>query len=245
MDESLENFILRLADLKQNDKTITWQDIADNVYLNYGINRSESWVRKVVKDSMDLSNGEEILESLNEAKNQIEQKTFEMKKERVKLNDQRSQINSAIRRISREETIKEIAYEVAKSMSSQKTLPKRDPLEEISDCEAILCISDWHYGLDFKNPWNEFNPEICKNRIAKLRDKAIKYIKDHKCKKIHLANLGDLIAGRIHLTIRLESRYDVITQTLHVSEILSELINDLSKYANVNYYDCLDNHSRL
>lgn len=245
IDEALEDFVIRLADIKQKDKSVTWQSIADNVYLNYGISRSEAWVRKVVKNAMDLSNGEEILESLNETKIQIEQKTLEMKKERAKLNDQRSQINSDVRRISREETIKEIAYEVAKSMSSQKILPKREFLNETSDCEAILCISDWHYGLDFKNPWNEFNPEICKNRIAKLRDKTIKYIKSHNCKKIHLANLGDLIAGRIHLTIRLESRYDVITQTLHVSEILSEFINDLSKYANVNYYDCLDNHSRL
>ena len=251
-NESLEDYILRLSELKQMDKSITWQSIADKVALNYGVVRSEAWVRRMVKDSLDLAQEEEILESLIETKAQIDQKTLEMKKERVKLSDQRSSLNSAVRKIAREETIKEIAFEVASQMSKDKFLSapttyKNSGIKGILSCpnEAILCISDWHYGLDFKNPWNEFSPEICRQRIDSLKNRAIQYIKKYGCEKIHLVNLGDLIAGRIHLTIRLESKYDVITQTLHVSEILAEFINDLSACAEVKYYDCLDNHSRL
>ena len=248
-NESVENFILRLADAKKTDKTITWQGIADNIYLNYGISRSEAWVRRVVKESLSMVQSDEMLEQLAELKDQLWVKSLEIKKEKAKLSDQRAQLNADVRKISREETIKEIAFEVASQMSKDKFLTSKvyneSSIDSESDNEAILCISDWHYGLDFKNPWNEFNPEICKQRINRLKDKAIEHIKNHKCKKINLVNLGDLIAGRIHLTIRLESRYDVITQTLHVSEMLAEFIDELSRYAPIDYYDCLDNHSRL
>ena len=243
--ESVESYILRLADLKQTDKNITWQVIADNVYTQFGIQRSVSWVKKTVNQILAMSQTENLLDALNESRAQIELSTFEMKKERSKLTDRRAQMNAHIRTISREETIKEIAYEVANSMKETKFLQSYEPTSIVSDCEGILCIGDWHYGLEFKNPWNEFSPEICKERVNKLKDKAIEYVKRHKCKKLHLVNLQDLIAGRIHLGLRLDSRYDVITQTLHVSEMLAEFITDISRYVDIDYYDTLDNHSRL
>ena len=245
--ESLEEYILRLSDAKRTDKTITWQAIADNVSIQFGVIRSESWVRRVVKESLNLIDGEDLLTSLEEAKQSLVDKTLELKKERVKLQDERTQNNAYVRKLAREDTIKEIALSVAKEMSGKKFLPIYNTLNKATsnEKEAILCIGDWHYGLDFKNPWNEFSPEICKERIAKLKDKTIEYVKLNKISRLHLVNLQDLIAGRIHLGLRLESRYDVITQTLHVSEILAELITSLSKYVEVNYYDCLDNHSRL
>ena len=245
--ESLEEYILRLSDAKRTDKTITWQAIADNVSIQFGVIRSESWVRRVVKESLNLVDGEDLLTSLEEAKQSLVDKTLELKKERVKLQDERTQNNAYVRKLAREDTIKEIALSVAKEMSGKKFLPIYSTLNKATnnEKEAILCIGDWHYGLDFKNPWNEFSPEICKERIAKLKDKTIEYVKLNKISKLHLVNLQDLIAGRIHLGLRLESRYDVITQTLHVSEILAELITSLSKHVEVNYYDCLDNHSRL
>lgn len=244
--ESIESYILRLADLKQTNKDITWKVIADKVFINYGIQRSESWVRRTVNQLLAVSQTENLLEALNDSRTQIELSTFELKKERSKLRDRRTQMNAHIRTIQREETIKEIAQEVAASMATTKFLSSYSRQEKISnEAEGILCISDWHYGLEFKNPWNEFSPEICKERVNKLRDKTIEYMKRHKCSKLHLVNLQDLIAGRIHLTLRLDSRYDVITQTLHIGEILAEFITDISKYVNIEYYDCLDNHSRL
>lgn len=246
-DETLENYILRLSDAKKFDKQITWQSIADNINIQFGIVRSESWVRSVVRKSMDLEDGEELLSSILEAKQSLVDKTLELKKERVKLQDERTQNNAYVRKLAREDTIKEIAFEVANKLNETKFLPRYNNIKNATnvDKEAILCVSDWHYGLDFKNPWNEFSPEICRDRVAKLRDKTIEYLKKNKISKLHLVNLQDLIAGRIHLGLRLESRYDVITQTIHVSEILAELISSLSRYVYVDYYDSLDNHSRI
>lgn len=244
-DESVESYLIRLADIKETDKSVTWQDIADNVYYQFGIRRSESWVRKTVREILALSQTENLLGVLNETRLQYENTTLEMRKERAKLTERRNQINAQVRAISREETIKEIAHEVAVSMKETKFLKSYEKIDLEAESEAILCISDWHYGLEFKNPWNEFSPEICKTRINKLKTKTVEYLKRHKCNVLHLVNLQDLIAGRIHLGIRLDSQYDVITQTLHVSEMLAEFISDLSKYVNIQYYDCLDNHSRL
>lgn len=239
---------MRLANERKTNKLVTWQGIADAIFIQYGIARSEGWVRKVVKDELGLlSDEEELLDSINEAKAELDDKLLALKKERVKASDERTQNNAYIRKLSREETLKEIALITAQEMSSKKLLSKynNDAAKLDQDKEAILCISDWHYGMDFKNPWNEYNPEICRQRVSELRDKAIQYIRKNKCSRIHLVNLQDLIAGRIHLGLRLESRFDVITQTMQVSEILAELITDLSKLCPVNYYDSLDNHSRL
>ena len=48
--------------------------------------------------------------------------------------------------------------------------------------------------------------------------------------KLHVVNLSDLISGYIHLTLRLQNRYDVITQVMDIAEILAEFLNNLSKY---------------
>lgn len=246
-DESIIEYIMRLSEAKKSDKTITWQKIADQLLIQFGVERSEAWVRKVVRDELDLLCDEEItLDALVEAKTQLDNATLDLKKERVKISDERIQNNAYIRKLSREETLKEIALLTAQEMCSKKLLkPSNKELLLNSDREAILCIGDWHYGMDFKNPWNEYSPEICRQRVSQLRDITINYIKKNKCAKLHLVNLQDLIAGRIHLGLRLESRFDVITQTMEVAEILAELITDLSKICPVNYYDSLDNHSRL
>lgn len=246
-NESIVDYIMRLADEKKSNSAITWQGIADHLVTQFGVDRSEAWVRKLVKDQLGLTIGDEdLLESILEAKQSLDQSMLDLRKEKIKIADERNLTRSYVRKLSREETLKEIALLTAQEMSAKKLLPcpTRDLISNVNR-EAILCIGDWHYGMDFKNPWNEYSPEICRARVAQLRDKAIQYIKKNKCAKLHLVNLQDLIAGRIHLSLRLESRFDVITQTMEIAEILAELITDLSKVCHVNYYDSLDNHSRL
>ena len=244
--ESVIDFIMRLADLKKTNKAITWQLIADCVNSEFGLSRSESWVRRTVKDELGLSSMDDsIIQQVEEQKRQMDETYLKIRKEKVRLSDERCQVNAYYRALSREETIKEIALVTAQEMSSKKMLPKYTMSKINGNKEAILCISDWHYGLEFKNPWNEFSPEICKERISHLLEETISKIKLNDVKKLHLVNLGDLIAGRIHLGLRLDSRFDVITQTMEVSEVLAEFISSLTKYVQVEYCDVLDNHSRL
>jgi hypothetical protein len=131
-------------------------------------------------------------------------------------------------------------------MSSKKLLPiyfEEDTND--GDKKAILCISDWHYGIEFRNYWNTYDTTIAKERIAELCRKTIEYCSRNNVNQLYVVNLADLIAGRIHAQIRYQSRIDVITQTIEISEILAEFLTSLSKYFKIEYRDCLDNHSRL
>ena len=182
---------------------------------------------------------------LQQTNDQYEDKLLELKKERVKISDERTQNNAYIRRLAREDTIKEIALAYAEKMTSKKFLDIPKAIKDTSNRDAILCISDWHYGIEVENALNSYNPEICRERVTKLVVKTLQHCRAYGIKHINLLNLGDLIAGRIHLTLRLESRFDVVTQIMDVSEILAEMIAALSSELKVDYYSCIDNHSRL
>lgn len=219
---------------------LTFYDITDEMNERFNHSYSEGYWRRRYH-----SLASNILEEVSADENK-DDALMALKLERYKLADERTQANAYYRRLSREQTIKEIAIEVADKISSKKILPQFDIAHRANDSkEAILCISDWHYGMDFTNYWNNYNPDIARERIVKLQDMVTKTIVDEGISRLHIVNLGDMIAGRIHLTIRLESRIDVITQTIEVSEILAEFVHALSQYAKIDYYDCADNHSRL
>lgn len=246
-DESIDDYIYRMCSIRE-ELRLTWQEIADIINTECDLNYSESKYRKnwaaYLRGYNDRDREDVLPADIQEA---IDAK-IELEKERVKLRDERTQANAYIRRLAREETIKEIASSVAEKMNAIKMLPPvKEGVFSVTEGtkEAILEISDWHYGIECSNYWNTYNPEIAKERISRLRDKVLKYCLANEVKRIHVVNLSDLIAGRIHLSIRLESRFDVVTQVIEVSEILAEFLHTLAKHLDVHYYDCLDNHSRI
>ena len=185
---------------------------------------------------------------LDEQEARIDEKIDEFSRLKVSLADERSCNMRMLRRFSREESIKEIAHDFAVLMTQNVRMPMVvKPFQYKTDTkrEGILLLSDWHYGMECDNPWNKFNPDICRKRVEKLLNRTCELVKQHSLSHIHVMNLSDLIAGRIHSQIRFESRFDVITQTMEVAEILADFLNKLSAFCSVNYYDCLDNHSRL
>ena len=244
-NESEEDYQLRICSLKEQ-KGLYWDEVAQIINRELDLNYTESRYRKLYsayKKGRDETIGEDVTSELSEY---ILQK-LDLQKERVKLSDERTQINAYVRQLAREETIKEIALQCAQEMNSKKLLRNEKVVRDFfgEGNSAIVCLSDWHYGIDIKNYWNTYNPEIAKERIAKLRDEVTVRCLANGVKDLHVVNLSDLICGRIHLGLRLESRFDVITQVMQVSEILAELLNDWSKDFEIHYYDCLDNHSRL
>lgn len=251
--ETSKDFMERLISDKYR-LGLSWKDIAWYMKEFTGIVHDESYYRKNFAKLVEYNVSPYVEESSNEIHDSFyDAKTREqilaIQKERIKLSDERTQNNAYIRRISREDTIKEIAHAYALEMANKKPL-----LAHPSDStwnyryesnEAILCLSDWHYGIEFKNAWNSYNTEIARNRIDKLYEEVVDKCIRNNVKHINVLNLADMIAGRIHLTIRLESRIDVVTQTMEVSEILAEFLSNLSEHFDVCYYSCLDNHSRI
>ena len=257
--ESFDSYRKRVYELKQKGFIdLSWIEIGRLFENTFNVKRDESKWRKeagkMLAASQDIELSEQQVEYPNDVDitdadrlHQIQDALLEYKKERIKLSDERVQNNAYIRRMAREDTFIEIAKIVAKEMSSKKILtptinklPKTNKKQEL-----IVQLSDWHYGIEVNNFLNTFNPDICVKRVSQLLEVIIDYIHTNPVQKIYVVNLGDLISGRIHNTIRLESRFDVVTQCIHVCEILAEFLETLSKYAPIEYYDCLDNHSRL
>ena len=264
--ETDEEYEIRICGLK-DEFDLSWDDIAAIINTELGQNYTESRYRKmwkayclgvkntaIQKRPRNKQEGEYLTYDNNISKTEEEKSTefsdyiqqkIELQKERVKVSDERIQANAYIRALAREETIKEIALECAKEMNSKKMLEAPRAIECFGGNAAILQLSDIHYGLIVDNYWNKYNPDIAKEKIAQLRDKVIKYCKLNDVSDLYITELGDAIAGRIHETIRYQSRFDVITQIMQISEIIAEMITDLAQYFNIHYYCCLDNHSRL
>ena len=251
-NETEKEYRYRLYDYRRlYDPRFSFQTIADLIADETGIIKHKSTyareynkyiVASVVQEDSNETEATQL--PIEDMQNLL----FEAQKERFKSSDERTQMRAYMRRISREETIKEIALEAAEKIANSKQLlpTAETPIDAAKCAEAILELSDWHFGLEVNNYWNTFSPDICKERIAVLLKEVISFCYTFGVSSLHIVNLNDLIAGRIHSTIRLESRCDVITQTIEVSEILAEFISAITNEGiTVHYYDCLDNHSRL
>lgn len=217
---------------------------------NFNTNADESTTTSSCEDMCETCDNlsdclSDWAESLSSKDEYINTKLHELALKKVEVSDLVTQNNAYIRRLSREQTMKDIAADYARVMSKEKLLDLPDFEAITGTKEGILLISDWHYGMVCDNPWNKFDPDICKARVAKLLNKVIEIVKTNDLRKVTILDLADLIAGRIHMQIRIESRFDVITQTMQVCEILAEFISELSKHCYVDFYSCLDNHSRL
>ena len=215
----------------------TWGDIADIINEELNLEYSPDKYRKEAFKVLDKINVDAL---------KAEEKILEYNIEKSKLNEQRTQVTALTRRIAREETLKEIAHDVAKEISESKVLDIPETIvSKNEEKKAILCIGDWHYGLDVAVYFNQYNPDIAVQRVNKLILKVIELIQEHSIDDLYVINLGDMISGRIHLPLRINSRIDTVSQTMIVSEIISEFLTELSKHTKVNYISVTDNHSRI
>jgi hypothetical protein len=244
--ESKEDYQVRICGLKDS-QNMTWQQIANIINKECGLSFSESKYRK---DYFAYIRGynkreREILDSDSVLK-EYDAKILELKKEKIKLSDERIQNNSYIRHMSRTETLKDIAESVAKIIAKDnKFVFQNNPTTLPSKRVGILQTSDWHLGEIVESYLNTYNTDILIERLNKLIDKIISYCIEFKISKLYVVNLGDLISGLIHLKLRLETRENVIEQTIKSSELMANILYKLSKYAEIEYYSVLDNHSRV
>lgn len=135
----------------------------------------------------------------------------------------------------------------------KEEVSKLDPVEfhktninNNTNISGALILSDIHYGNVSDNVLNLYNTDICKERIKELLDKTIYYCSMHKVQTLYINLLGDLVSGIIHTSVRCEQEEDVISQTMHVSEILVQFISELSKYVpEIKVIGVQGNHSRI
>lgn len=175
---------------------------------------------------------------------EIEDQKLELEKEKIRMRDKKRELNSLIRRQARLENLEDYFKEVTENFEGV-SLPKTK--SNVDDKkEAAILISDWHIGMKFDGRFNTFNHEVAEQRIAKVKDKTLDTVRKENINTLHIANLGDMISGGIHVSTRVQAEEDVIQQVIRVSEYLKQFIKTfLDEGIQVEYYNIIGNHGRV
>lgn len=170
----------------------------------------------------------------------------EIFKERKLLSDQRRLYHRELTFNARTEHLMDKLVESANRLNEERPLVFNEKwFPQNIHKEAIMFWSDWHYGMITDNIWNKFNTKICKNRVKAFIEMSKEFIRLNNIDVLNVVMLGDSAHGSIHSTCRVESEEKTCEQLMHVSEIMAEALDDLSKVVNhITLYSCYGNHMR-
>ena len=247
--ETLEEYQIRLSlgllNREIGYEELEWEDIKELLQSDkhrdtlrregYGIRIYDEYMKVKLPEIIAKEEYEKIL---------TEQ--LKIKKEKVKLRDERNLINTQIRNLARKENLSEILEDKLKELNMQPKIINDEYRSRISSGKsAIALFSDWHYGIEVDNFLNKFNPDICRERVEKLTDKIIDYCQLNKIDKLHVFIMGDIISSENYNVIRLQNRENLIDQIINASDLLTKAIIKLSKYIPYCLIGvCTGNHCR-
>lgn len=243
--ESDDQYFYRICNMKDS-LGFTWPQMAKIFNDELGCNKGDTAYRKkwaAFKSVLD-ANADEIVGG-DKYSNKLQEQIDELYKAKRQLYDQRREYNKMLVSDARaehltEELIKAANVAPLKDYSNIFTFKNN-----VSNEDALLCLSDWHYGLVSNNIWNTYNTEICMQRVSKLFDKVSNALQEHNVKTLHITLLGDFIHGSIHTGCRVAAEENTCEQLMHVSEILANFINAISVYVDkVVVYSTYGNHAR-
>lgn len=250
-NESAYDHHKRLIYGKLEDKTLADIDYSELSELVYGQEYSSDVARRMMYGSrntikiMEEERVNETIRSGDDILKELEDKRKELQKEKQKFADQRREYNKLLNKDGRFEHITDCLRESAERLNETASLNERTKIDIPGDNEAVLVLNDWHYGMVTDNIWNHYDTDVCKKRVANVVNEAIERIVMHKCKKLHIMLLGDMIHGAIHVSARVASEENVCDQLMQVSEILARAIHRLSmSVEETTVYCTFGNHAR-
>lgn len=253
-NECDRKFIWRIGKAKeQGIINLSWDEIADifNDELTEVKTKEEKLSASTYRQQYRIAclYYEDVFkEMLNETTNEdLTEQLEEIRKEKYKLFDQRNAYNKLLRDRARQEEINDILKEAL----AKGELPKLNSSKSIlsyNDSNDVMLINlhDIHYGANIKNYWNEYNSEICKQRLELYLAEIASIQHLHKCRKCVVAVNGDCISGNIHQSIAITNKENVIQQIMGVSELLAQFLTELTNYfEEIEFATVAGNHSRM
>lgn len=245
-NETQDQYFYRICKMKDS-LGFTWPQMTEIFNDEFGCNKGDTAYRKewAAFNKIFNANVDRIIGD-GTYLNEIKTATDEFHKAKRQFYDQRREYNKMLIDDARADHLTEKLIEAAnqaplKDYSSVLTFKNAASRPR----EAVLCLSDWHFGMVSNNIWNEYNMEICIDRTSKLFEKITTILKDHPVDTLHIAILGDMINGAIHTTSRVASEESACEQLMDVSELLASFINGLSVCVDkVNVYSTYGNHAR-
>lgn len=243
--ETDDQYFYRICSMKES-LGFTWPQMAEIFNNEFGCNKGDTAYRKKWAAFNDVFNANvEKLVGDNTYSNELKEQLDEIYKAKRQLWDQRREYNKVLTSDARADHLVERLIEAANLVPLKNYSDIFAFNDDNSQEEAVLLLSDWHYGQVSSNIWNQYNVDICMQRVSKLFNKVASALSKHSVKSLHVVLLGDLVNGSIHTTSRVAAEEDTCDQLMHVSEIIAHFVNSLSIYVqDVKIYSTYGNHAR-
>lgn len=176
----------------------------------------------------------------------FDEQRLEAEKARIKLRDERNELNRVKRDLARKDAIVELW--------KQAIIDTVTPLDgyvcpkefEDSGRDIIVHLTDLHGGIVINNFANRYNDQILLDRLNVYKNRIFDIANTNNVRNCYVLLGGDLISGVIHTPLRIESNLNVIEQIKFVSMAITAFIQALSpRFKEVYVYSVSGNHSRV
>lgn len=246
-------YLWRIGKMVDAGKIGSWKDITptlnkqlreDDEYYDESAYRKKYQAAKKFYDEIFSQQGDE------DFKKEQEEILREIKKEKIKLRDERTESNRGIRIEARVEDKLDYFEKIIANQGKIDYEPlkpaERELIKTKSDNDLVIMLSDLHIGQTFASAWGRYNLEVAKDRMNQYLNKIIEIKDRHNSENCFVTLQGDMISNSIHKTIAITNRENVIEQVISASEIITAFLAELSKiFNNVTVVSVVGNHSRI
>lgn len=246
--ENVEQFIWRLGQAKDSGLLdMNWQEIADVINKEIGnedMPYDKSAYRKPYQQAKRFYEAGVFGKGEDEYLEELKEQKQELAKEKVKIRDERIELNRIIRKEARKESYADmIKRVVCENIEPINIHVNQDIL--CGDNDLLCHLTDIHTGIEIDNWKNRFNEDVLKNRIEEYTSDILNIRNLHKSQNCYLV-IGEILSGLIHNNLRLQNNMNLMEQFKYVSELISAMLVELSGFfENINVYVTPGNHSRI
>lgn len=248
-------FLSRQFDLlsqRLTDPAIEWQDIADLRSEYTGEDEHRDTIRKGAKlfyEYLEAGWVKNPAECSVVSPSKVAVQIRELQKERCKIQTEKLEFNRWLRENARDELIVE---HICQAVEKLEPLAIPNPIHtDLSDREGVLVFGDEHYGTEFEihglhnEIINSYSPDIFESRMWNLLEQTISITTKEGFSKIHVFSMGDFEDGLLRVKQLMQLRYGVVEGTVRYADFISNWLNELSKYVEVEFQTTSGNHTEL
>lgn len=241
-----------LLSQRLNDPSIEWQDIADLRSEYTGEDEHRDTIRKGAKlfyEYLEAGWVKNPAECSVVSPSKVAVQIRELQKERCKIQTEKLEFNRWLRENARDELIVE---HICQAIEKLEPLAIPNPIHtDLSDREGVLVFGDEHYGTEFEihglhnEIINSYSPDIFESRMWDLLEQTISITTKEGFSKIHVFSMGDFEDGLLRVKQLMQLRYGVVEGTVRYADFISNWLNELSKYVEVEFQTTSGNHTEL
>lgn len=244
-EEQYENCLSDIADKINGLNDLDWSEIV----TKYNLKIAPDTLRKASQTIFGGIFVKNFIDSKYQAIGANDNSSYdvqlrEIRREKQKLFDERAAFNKSNRDVARleqdldylEKLIKENQYEPI------HVIPHEDRTKDL-----VVILSDMHIGLEAESSFGQYNSDIAKIMLGKYLGEVIKAIELYQIQNVYVIILGDVCNGKIHETVQLQNRENVIEQIQLASELICDFIYRIAQNCDSVIVNSVmsSNHCRL